>query len=218
MKGILIVAFLSSICVSLECQIFYSCISTVKNNDLLLHYDSLSNTIPPEEIQLAETEFQKIIDSELMIVSSNDSIVIEDENNNTYTFYPRIAILPTGYIIEGSSYTVECRVLVDKEGDRRIWSGNTYSINKSNFQDVKVHDLDCYVRMVNARNRELSRSRIDYFLNSSVGSRTVNSRRSNTNLSSRGTTTRRYFRGPRGGCYYINSNGNKTYVDRSYCN
>jgi hypothetical protein len=23
--------------------------------------------------------------------------------------------------------------------------------------------------------------------------------------------------GRRGGCYYINSNGNKTYVDRSYC-
>lgn len=23
--------------------------------------------------------------------------------------------------------------------------------------------------------------------------------------------------GPRGGCYYINSNDNKTYVDRSYC-
>lgn len=27
-----------------------------------------------------------------------------------------------------------------------------------------------------------------------------------------------YIRGPRGGCYYINSNGNKTYVDRSLCN
>lgn len=24
--------------------------------------------------------------------------------------------------------------------------------------------------------------------------------------------------GEQGGCYYINSNGNKTYVDRSYCN
>ncbi|MGN6647372.1 MAG: hypothetical protein ACTHJT_12675 [Cytophaga sp.] len=24
--------------------------------------------------------------------------------------------------------------------------------------------------------------------------------------------------GPKGGCYYINSSGNKTYVDRSYCN
>ena len=30
--------------------------------------------------------------------------------------------------------------------------------------------------------------------------------------------TRRYIRGSRGGCYYINSNGNKTYVDRSICN
>jgi len=25
------------------------------------------------------------------------------------------------------------------------------------------------------------------------------------------------FQGPRGGCYYLNKNGNKTYVDRSYC-
>jgi len=27
-----------------------------------------------------------------------------------------------------------------------------------------------------------------------------------------------YYRGPRGGCYYINSNGKKVYVDHSYCN
>jgi hypothetical protein len=25
------------------------------------------------------------------------------------------------------------------------------------------------------------------------------------------------YRGPQGGCYYINSNGNKSYVDRSKC-
>ena len=30
-------------------------------------------------------------------------------------------------------------------------------------------------------------------------------------------SSRTYIRGPRGGCYYINSNGNKTYVDRSLC-
>jgi hypothetical protein len=29
--------------------------------------------------------------------------------------------------------------------------------------------------------------------------------------------THRYIRGPRGGCYYINANGNKQYVDRSFC-
>lgn len=27
-----------------------------------------------------------------------------------------------------------------------------------------------------------------------------------------------YILGPRGGCYYINGNGNKTYVDHSLCN
>lgn len=33
------------------------------------------------------------------------------------------------------------------------------------------------------------------------------------------TVSRRdLIRGPRGGCYYINRNGNKTYVDRSLCN
>jgi hypothetical protein len=29
--------------------------------------------------------------------------------------------------------------------------------------------------------------------------------------------TTKYITGPRGGCYYINSNGKKTYVDRSLC-
>ena len=30
--------------------------------------------------------------------------------------------------------------------------------------------------------------------------------------------SRQYYRGPRGGCYYINGSGKKTYVDHSYCN
>ena len=34
----------------------------------------------------------------------------------------------------------------------------------------------------------------------------------------RQSDSRTYIRGPRGGCYYINRNGNKTYVDRSLCN
>lgn len=46
---------------------------------------------------------------------------------------------------------------------------------------------------------------------STTGSKTSTSTRSN----SRGRT---YIRGPRGGCYYINGNGGKTYVDRSMCN
>lgn len=33
----------------------------------------------------------------------------------------------------------------------------------------------------------------------------------------RKSSSRGYQLGPRGGCFYINSRGNKTYVDRSYC-
>jgi hypothetical protein len=33
----------------------------------------------------------------------------------------------------------------------------------------------------------------------------------------RRNSTTKYIKGPRGGCYYINSNGKKTYVDRSRC-
>jgi hypothetical protein len=34
---------------------------------------------------------------------------------------------------------------------------------------------------------------------------------------SRSDGATRYITGPRGGCYYVNSSGNKTYVDRSRC-
>lgn len=37
------------------------------------------------------------------------------------------------------------------------------------------------------------------------------------NTKSSYTKSRSYIRRPRGGCYYINKNGNKTYVDRSKC-
>jgi len=31
------------------------------------------------------------------------------------------------------------------------------------------------------------------------------------------SSSKRYISGPRGGCYYLNGNGNKSYVDRSLC-
>jgi uncharacterized protein YraI len=41
--------------------------------------------------------------------------------------------------------------------------------------------------------------------------------RTRTTQSARRSSSRHYIRGPRGGCYYINRNGNKTYVSRSLC-
>lgn len=42
-------------------------------------------------------------------------------------------------------------------------------------------------------------------------------KRSRTTPRPRVRKSRRYIRGSRGGCYYINRNGNKTYVSRSLC-
>jgi hypothetical protein len=40
---------------------------------------------------------------------------------------------------------------------------------------------------------------------------------SNKSFSGASPATRTYYRGPRGGCYYISSGGSKVYVDRSLC-
>ncbi|MAQ75917.1 MAG: hypothetical protein CL613_06255 [Aquimarina sp.] len=40
----------------------------------------------------------------------------------------------------------------------------------------------------------------------------------NTNTRNNRIYSRAYIRGPRGGCYYINSKGKKTYVSRNLCN
>lgn len=49
---------------------------------------------------------------------------------------------------------------------------------------------------------------------SSAGNKPANSEQRNNNSA----TGRTYIRGPRGGCYYLNSSGKKTYVDRGLCN
>src|SRR5690606_22727633 len=50
------------------------------------------------------------------------------------------------------------------------------------------------------------------------GTSTTPRTKAQSSSSSVKSTGRRYIRGPRGGCYYINKNGGKTYVDRSMCN
>lgn len=58
--------------------------------------------------------------------------------------------------------------------------------------------------------------------NNSTNSRKVSKKRGKAQRTGYGNSfysgNSGYIRGRRGGCYYINSHGNKVYVDRSYCN
>ena len=59
--------------------------------------------------------------------------------------------------------------------------------------------------------------------NNSTANTLINTNKTTTKSSSTYTprksysSSRTYYTGPRGGCYYINSNGNKSYVDRNKC-
>lgn len=54
--------------------------------------------------------------------------------------------------------------------------------------------------------------------NSKTTSTTNSAKTLKSNTTANTSNVRTYIRGPRGGCYYINRNGGKTYVDRSLCN
>lgn len=57
-----------------------------------------------------------------------------------------------------------------------------------------------------------------FFFNSSCSSDTESESEQLTEWKCGTHNGNQLWTGPRGGCYYYNSNGNKTYVERSKCN
>lgn len=71
------------------------------------------------------------------------------------------------------------------------------------------------------KSKETQRKNIEQTNNNlfSHKNKLTNSNSNNTSYEKKNyQSIRTYYKGPRGGCYYINSNGNKTYVSRSLCN
>ncbi|MFA9195663.1 hypothetical protein AAGV33_14720 [Flavobacterium sp. FBOR7N2.3] len=68
--------------------------------------------------------------------------------------------------------------------------------------------------------KETERKNIGKTNNNLYSQKALSNTKSNNNQfkEKRQQNSRTYYSGPRGGCYYINSNGNKTYVSRSLCN
>lgn len=73
-------------------------------------------------------------------------------------------------------------------------------------------------RRKNSRDNNESNLNSNSLVKTKSFTNSTKSKSTTTRPSRKYTRTRRYIRGPRGGCYYINSNGNKTYVARSLCN
>lgn len=89
--------------------------------------------------------------------------------------------------------------------DLNYSSGSTNYMNIDTGNTERISDSTAYKKSKYRRKKEKTYS------SNSV-------RQKNKKNNSRRSSARNLIRGPRGGCYYINENGNKVYVDRSLCN
>ncbi|WP_205600368.1 hypothetical protein [Sphingobacterium luzhongxinii] len=109
-------------------------------------------------------------------------------------------------------------------------NGKYYALYSDNTWEESTHATAEVIKAINNKNKppaKTSAAANTYGIASSSSTKTTSSpSRTSTSSrsyqSSRASNTRKslsrtYIRGPRGGCYYINSNGGKTYVDRSMC-
>ena len=88
----------------------------------------------------------------------------------------------------------------------------------------KAQELQARIDAIDKKLNQESTKKNTHYITKNVSHHTTNTysnsanKGASRNTSYRVRSSRTYHRGPRGGCYYINSNGNKTYVARSKCN
>jgi hypothetical protein len=99
--------------------------------------------------------------------------------------------------------------------DIAIYKSRQYYKYDPNYDYVAPVQTQSFYQQPSSTGRSVS----SYGVKSSGNSGSSSSTRRASSTSSRSSSSagRTYITGPRGGCYYINSNGNKTYVDHSYC-
>lgn len=139
--------------------------------------------------------------------------------------------IANGRILVPSNYYKVVLILPEGNNDLARIDENTkiIAIDVPNNQGVKNKDWEDYITYISAiegaaklklwpKIPEGIYNKLKYKKYST--SSTTTPPNSSTSTPSTGCGTyngKSLYRGPQGGCYYINSKGNKTYVDRSYC-
>lgn len=142
--------------------------------------------------------FARIRNKSVKSIAKKDASVFK-ELYNTKDVIGKIKRKDTIYVIEYKSYFNSFEILYK----------NQLGYIKKN--KIRLNNkLEKLISNKKSSNSNSSSSSYSSFLISSNKSKKTYSRKKNI--------SRSYIRGPRGGCYYINSNGNKTYVSRSLCN
>jgi len=123
--------------------------------------------------------------------------------------------MPFDFVLHSDSYAYSQA----KKGANKILDlkkGKTISVTTrdNEFFQIKYKDVIGYViesDILPTKTQHPIRKALSEIANS------TNYTPTNTTTKTK-STGRTYYSGPKGGCYYINSAGKKTYVDHSYCN
>lgn len=151
----------------------------------------------------------------------------DNKNNPVLGNWGQMSSSETVYDIEFTN-DFKCKVYSynSSDGSYSIVFQSTYTINgnKIIFKDnteweFSIKNNNLYIQGL--FNGEIKFNK-DYSLYKSVSNSGSNSNNGSGSGSSSGSRCGTYngksvYKGPKGGCYYINSKGNKSYVDRSYC-
>ena len=102
-------------------------------------------------------------------------------------------------------------------------SSNSNNTNTSGKKYFRGKRGGCYYLTASGRKSYVDRKICDdlgitYGDDNGGGQSTNNSSDSDSNTGTRSSDGRTYFKGSRGGCYYLTASGRKKYVDRSKCN
>lgn len=100
------------------------------------------------------------------------------------------------------------------EKDSTVWSGK---FGETEFEEIDVRTLRGYYSNLKATVKNEEIEKIKAKKASAETDTKTDTKDSNVKTLKSETTSSKYIRGPRGGCYYINSSGSKEYVDRSLC-
>ncbi|MBL7827271.1 MAG: hypothetical protein JNJ57_11610 [Saprospiraceae bacterium] len=158
----------------------------------------------------------KILDSlvatELLISQNKNEIMYKNANKASTLRQPNKGIMPIGYSIETGCILLKCKELLTYNSGNPLWADEIVEYVIDAKTDFIIHDLGCWSEKTALFNAEKEKSE-----KVQTHDGIQNNAKSNFN-NNNFKSYRTYYQGARGGCYYINSKGNKVYVDRSFCN
>lgn len=174
-----------------------------KKNQFLTEIENLKDSISILDIKIAKLEsgrfLKKIKDSTFIVIAKKGAKLKKDSD------------LFADVIVTFSE---------DKEVIILDYQNGYFEICQNSLcgyiNEVWLENSSELKRFINSKN-SLSKANQEKYINLPNYSSSLSNSKTSKSIK-RSKTYRTYIRGPKGGCYYINSNGNKTYVSRSLCN